>query len=312
MSENKIEFKLTKDIDGSDIELSNMSLEAIKSFNVLLDSVLKIVSNAVNPNNIRIKIEKGSASISAKCDNSQIETIFADYNDVIEHRSSKKELVHPWRSVQDLIVSNGYAYEINFVKDSIPHAVTDNIKSARPIRSRAIRTQPEFQICFLSGKLQTIGGKNPNFHLIDDEGNADVIRCNESDAIIVKNSLYHNVYISCWRKNVPDKRPLYFYCDIYPKPSIFDEFKSFIEAYDITELDEFLYQLHNKVKEYLSKKDKTHLVKFIKLFNHQSTDVNILKTILVITKAFNDNSSINPSRNLILENLKNKLKTDIF
>ena len=231
-----------------------------------------------------------------------IQNIINDFDEIIENKSAKRELVHQWKNIQNLLSLNGLGYEINFVSDSDIRPVYEEIKTAKQFRTKTLRNQTDTYLTFLSGHLRMIGGKNPNFHIVNNRDEKFTVKCNESQAMIVNKFLYSNINISCWCKK--SEIESFSFCDIYQDISLYENFKVFIQNIELAEEADALIDIHNQIKTFLNNKDFNKLCKFINLFNHESVDVNILKTILVITKSFSENEFLQNIR----EEIKNRLE----
>lgn len=312
MSISQLVFKITKDTDGSDVGLTNMSLEAVRSFKVLLDSVSGIIELSPNSDKLKVNIKEGSAAIVVEAAEPCLKPIIDDYAEIIENRSAKRELVQQWKILQNLVLSNGLTYQFDYISSTGTRPLYDEIKSAKQFRTKTTRNLSDSSLVFLSGRLLEVGGKNPNFHITDKSENATTVRCTEEDAILVNHSLYKEIYISCWCKKSENSKTVHTFNDIYSDPSLFEEFKVFIKKFDESEDSDALVDLHFQMKTYLSNKDFSKLCKFINLFNHESVDTNTLKTILVITKSIESNKELLSIRSEIKSLLESKINGEII
>jgi hypothetical protein len=66
--------------------------------------------------------------------------------------------------------------------------------------------------------------------------------------------------------------------------------------------------LHYKCRDFLDVQDYGGFRRFIRLFNHESTDVNILKTILIITQSFKEHENLKDMRKDIKDLFDKKMK----
>ncbi|RYE27483.1 MAG: hypothetical protein EOP45_01045 [Sphingobacteriaceae bacterium] len=307
MTENKLEFIINKDSTKNKVELDGMSVEAASAFSVLLNSMVKIVQ--ANPNNegLRIQIKSGSAVLIAEGTEEQIEEIQENFTDILNFKSSNKELVGEWRAIQSLFLANGLEYEANIYKKNQKTSILPHLKSSKIFRSKPVSTPLKSSIKFLQGKLIAVGGSNPNIHLEDSTGKRITISCTEVNAKKANRFLYDKILISCWVKaGGQDER--YELCDSYWKVEDFRSLESFIKEFAVTS-DEInqLKMLHYKCRDFLDNKDYGSVRKFIRLFNHDSTDVNILKTILIITQPFKDHERLKDMRQGLKELFEKKM-----
>jgi len=107
MSIGKLEFIVSKDKDGADIELDSMSLDATKAFLTLIESMTEIINYTPDTDNVRFKIVKGSAAIEALCDEDQLESIESSLDAILNKESFDDGLINGWRGVQSLFLANG-------------------------------------------------------------------------------------------------------------------------------------------------------------------------------------------------------------
>lgn len=301
MSENKLELKVIKDSDDSDIDLNNLSLDAAKSFLILFDSLTKIVELTPNNEGVTLQIISGSAVAVANGTASQIESVETCFDEIVNHVSTDKEIVSKWRAIQELVCKNGLQYEINIYKDSEKRPIFQTIKSAKQFRVKSNRIRPDITLKFLTGKLIEVGGKKPNIHLLDLDNNRFTINCDHANAKRANKYLYSDINVSVWFKNKEGSRAKYDFCDVYHSNEVYNDFSEFMIDY-YNDFDEIsaLKKLHYKCKFFIDNNDFIHLNKFIRLFNHDANDLNELKTILVITKAFKEQEHIK----LIRERIK--------
>jgi hypothetical protein len=309
---NKLEFKITKDLNNKDIDLKSMSLAASKSFLILLESLTKIIELTPNSKGIKIQIIEGSATAAAIGTASQINDVETEFNDIVNHKSSNKEIVEKWGSLQELFTKNGLQYEANFYKNSKKTSVLETIKSARKFtpKIKRKRRRSDTNLLFMSGRLIEVGGKKPNIHLLDSSDNRYTINCNEINAKRANRYLYEPINISTWAKIKEGYKSHYEFCDVYGNVETFNDFKEFMADYYLDD-DEIssLKKLHYKCKSFLDVQDFGSLRKFMKLFNHPIAEPNALKTILVITSDFKDNDRISGVRQGLKALLDEKIYT---
>ena len=55
---------------------------------------------------------------------------------------------------------------------------------------------------------------------------------------------------------------------------------------------EFLMDLHKEIKKHLLANDVRGVARIMKIYSHRSTNLNILKTILLATKSFKEREEI--------------------
>lgn len=310
MNVGTLELKIISDSNGKSIELDNLSIQAAKSLNTFLDSLINIADLVPikNRESLKIKVKKGSASVAIEGFSSDIEKIGKNFEDVANNISSNKELVDSWRAIQYVIHANGLNYEANIItpqKGKV--SIIDKIKLGKEFKTKSKRNKSDTNIAFLKGKLIAIGGLNPNFHLYNENQEETVVHCDEETAKKINSFLYNEIFVSTWCKSVPGTKPNHTYGDLYIHESNFIEFRDFIAKEKTDNDSEEFIKIHDKIKEITGEKDFGKLRKFLRLYSHSSVEVATLKTILVNTKAFNFNPDICDIRNDIKNILEKKI-----
>lgn len=297
MAENKLEFIISKDAAHRDVELDGMSINAARAFSILLSATISIVQLNDDSEGVKIQIKTGSAVIVAEGSENQIAEIEQNFNDVIQYKSSNKELVTGWREVQKLFHANGLEYSANIFRNNQKISIFNTLKTSKKLRARPVSYQINSSIRFLEGKLIEVGGANPNIHIEGPDGKKLTINCTESSAKKANRFLYEKILISCWVKTGKEKDN-YELCDSYWNHNHFDDFQSFLSDFTATqnEIDQ-LKKLHYKCRHYLDEQDYGSFRKFIRLFIHDSTNVNVLKTILIITQPLKNHEKLESMRN---------------
>jgi hypothetical protein len=298
MENDKFEIKITSEKDGSKTDLSNLTLKESKALVTILEAVTKIVELSAGAEKLKIQITKGSASVSANGDSSYIEEIQQGFTEVKEFRSTDSDLVDPWRKIQDLISLNGLSYEASFFSKGKKRDILPEISGNRRFYTQSKIRTTSYTLEFLKGQLIEIGGKVPNIHIIDKDLQNLTVHCKDFEAQRVNGFLYKDIYLSAWKTTKDGKPFKYNFCDFYKEVSDFEEYKSFFEDKNLHLLDN-LKNIHYKICAFLEKKEFMKVRQFIKLFNHESVDNSVLKTILIITKSHKDISHIADVRNNI-------------
>ena len=309
MPENKIEFKIIKDSSGQKVDLSNMSLEATTSLVTLLTSLTNIIKLNPDADKVTIQIVEGSARLIAEAPEPLIEQFEKGFADVLQHTSGDKELVDNWEAIQSLFKKNGLEYEANFYRNSVKTSVHKLIKSSKRFRIKTTRrkSNSDFELVFITGKLIEVGGKKPNIHIIGLDEIAITVNCEESEARKVNAFLYNQVKVSARRKKKPDGDYQYSFCDNYVNDDIYNDFQNFIVHANSQDEMECLIQVHNKIRDYIDAENFGVLRKFLRLYNHMSYDVSTLKTILVVTKSLKQHQEISELRGSIKALLEQKI-----
>lgn len=302
MSEEKLEFKITKDATGNDIELTNLSVEATESLILMLQSMKDIISNTPGAEQAKIQVVKGSATVMTIASEEVIQNFQESFQNVLDKKETDPSIVAPWRQLQNLFKANGLTYEANFYSRSQKVSLEKQIKKAKEFRARPVPKTASYAIQFVKGKLMEVGGAKPNLHLQD----LKPIRCTELQAIAVNKFLYQDIELLV-RKKTAHTEDEYTFCEFFINDEQKIYFKNLLHLLETKSLDDFLFDLHFEIKKMLDDKQLGVVAKVIRLFNHSSIDVNIVKTILVITKSFAEEEAIRELRAKLYHTLQSKL-----
>lgn len=205
MSENRLEIKVTKDANSKDIDITALSLEAAKSFLVIFESITKIVELTPDSRGVKIQITSGSAVVTAE--GKTIAHAKKEFDNILESKSTNKELVDQWRKIQSLFAANGLQYEAAFFEKGKKTAIYDTLKQHHKLRTKPTRQKKmRSEIEFISGKLIAVGGKNPNIHVEVDGKTLPPIACTEANANKAKLYLYQTIRFSTWARESQDAK----------------------------------------------------------------------------------------------------------
>lgn len=302
---SKIEFKILKDKNGNDIDLRNMSLPSTRAFLILLRSLTNIV-NLKTTKDVNIKILEGSAVVVAEGADNIIEEIEKDFNDVVNSKSVKKEVVENWREIQTLFKENGLEYEANFYRGADRRPVFENIKTHTKFKLRTFRNTYTTSVKFISGKLIEIGGQRPNIHVTT---GAEIITidCSEREAINVNRFLYQPIQVCTWKRKAHNQNPTYAFCDFYINEGQFRDIESFFIKFQSSDEIKKLELVHEEFRKYAESKNWGVAAKWLRPFNNECFDVSTLKTVLIITKSFKETEGIREIREAIKQKLEHKI-----
>ena len=307
MSEEKLEFKITKDANGKDIELTNLSVEATESLILLLQSMKDIISNTPGAENAKIQVVKGSATVMTVAASDVIQNFQKDFQNVLNKKETDPHKVAPWRDLQNLFKANGLIYEANFYTKAKKISVEKEIKRAKEFRAKPVKKQSTYSLQFVKGKLMEVGGANPNIHLQD----LRPVKCSEPQAIMVNKFLYQEIELLVRRKETLDNEE-YTFCEFFINDEQKIYFKNLLHLLETKSLDDFLFDLHFEIKKLLDAQQFGVVAKLIRLFDHSSIDVNIIKTILVITKSFAEQGELKEVRAKLYHTLKGNLSQTLI
>jgi len=295
--ENKLEFIIKTDSSKQKVDLNGMSIEAAKAFSVLFSSVVNIIRLNDDREGIKINIRSGSLVLEAIGTEEQIENIQEDFTKIISSKSDNKALVKEWRTIQELFQANGLAYEANIYTKKTKESVFDSLKTGKKLRAKRKFLPLKSSLSFMTGKLIAVGGTNPNIHIEQTNGKRITISCTEKNARKANRFLYDDIRISCWIKKSGNEEK-YELCDSYWDDQEFSYLSGFLSKFmSISNEIEQLKIIHYTSRDYLDAKNYSNFRKFLRLFIHDSTDINILKTILIITQAFKEHDKLKEMRN---------------
>lgn len=289
--------------------MDNMSIGVSNALLTILKATTRIVELTPDSKNIRICVKEGSAVVSIQ--GPAVEAVRKQFTQIVERRSFNKELVEEWRSIQTLFSSNGIQYEASFMIGNSSTSIVDSLKSKKQFRTkRKIRPPVSLNIVFITGKLIAVGGKNPNIHIENEKNDRIVISCTELGANKAKAFLYKKIMVCSWCTKAPghDKFEL---CDSYweNQVDLFNEFRDFVSRLSKAkdEIDS-LKMLHYKCQEILKEQDYKKFRKFLRLFNTEKQDINILKTLLIVSRPFANQDNIKPIFQEIEQKFKKKFE----
>lgn len=292
MSETKIEIKVLKDSKNKDVDLSAMTLEAASSFLILFESLTRIIQLTPDNKGITIQITSGSAVVAAegkKVANAKIE-----FEKVLDNESTDKELVDQWKRIQSVFNSNGLEYEANFYEKGVKTSFYNKLKSHQKLRTKRIKRKKfDSEIEFITAKLIEVGGKKPNIHIEVDGKTLPPISCTEINAVKANRFLYQTIRLSAWATAVNGGKR-YVLCDSYPDEVIYNELQSFVKELVGLEQVEALKRLHYQCRYYMDNQNYGMFRKFLRLFSHESTEINAIKMILIVTQSVRDHERLAP------------------
>lgn len=285
--------------------MDNMSVDVSNALLTILKATTRIVELTPNHKNIRICVKEGSAVVSIQ--GPAVEAVQKQFTQIVERKSSNKELVEEWRNIQTLFTSNGIQYEAAFKVGSTSTSIIDNLTSKKQFRTkRKTRPAVSLNIAFLTGKLIAVGGKNPNIHVDVEDEERIVISCTELGANKAKAFLYKEILVSTWCTKSAENNK-YELCDSYwaDQINMFNEFRDFISRLKkATDEIESLKMIHYKCQEMLKEKEYKKYRRFLRLFNTERHDINVLKTLLIVTRPFSEHEDIK----LIYDEIDQKFK----
>ncbi len=282
MAENKFVLRITKDANGQDIDIKAMSLETVKKFMVLAEAFTKIVE--LTPNNQKITLSITGNSIGMVAEGEDVKTMKEQYEKAKEGDMQVRSLFQPYNAIQSLISANGYEFEAIQFTDGEEKSIQQELKDNGVFKSKPEKKIFNFFPIFVTGYFYEGGGKvKKNLHIQTVESDKTYkVACTPETSRRARKFLEGTIFISAW-KGSSTKGEEYLFCDAYDHPNMFNELKKFID--DIRDKDEIevLSEIHDKIRQYIDKKYFGRLRKLIRLFLHESVDINILNEFLLLT-----------------------------
>jgi hypothetical protein len=308
MNADRIEIKIVKDSKSNNAELNAMSLEVLRAFSILTESLKEILENTSNNNDLLVEVKSGSVTIAVL--GQEVSQINTEFNKILESESSNKKLVSSWRSIQELFIENGLVYDAAFYSQGQKMPFYETLKTAAKFRTKPKKNRiTNTNIIFLTGRLIEVGGKKPNLHVELTTGQTITIACDVKKANQAKAFLYETIYLSGWQ-NKKDEQCKYEFCDSYfsHHADFYHRQERFIQEFKSTQNEiEALKMIHFECRKYLDEKNYSFLRKFLRLFVHSSTDLNVLNTLLIVTQAFTEHEALKESIKKLTELFEVKL-----
>lgn len=308
-SNNSVVLIVNTDELNQQFTKDSMSLSTVENF-LKLASQLTQIARKINPGTT-FEIIEGSYGLAAYAGNAETTELDKLIQGVLENDSEDSDFVKCMREIQSVIQANGHAYTFKINTNGHEKNYTNAVKSARQFRTkrRIVNEESTYVLKFMKGKLFDAGGKMPNLHIEDVESNGEIkIDCTEKNAMRAINYLYQTIYVSVWEEFKGHAFVGRRFCDVYDSEETYLDFKNFYESLSgLNELD-VLSAVHDKCID-LVKKHRTadpnttitknkwlfdlgYLRKFVRLFIHESVDVNVKNTILIATATFNDTNDL--------------------
>jgi hypothetical protein len=307
-----IQFRITKDANGGEISLDNLSIKATNSLIEIL-TALRNIAQYENKPDLTIAVTKGSAIAAMKGQESLL-TVQQGFWNVFNNKSERSNVyVHNMQIIKDQIIKSDLEFEISFSDDGDRVQVIDLFKNKFRKKRERKAIENNFKMEFFDAKLMSNGGNKPNFHVMD-QHNSYTIKCTEAEAKKVSPFLYEKLKFSAWGKINSQSKIEYTFCDTYNanERDFYNEFKMFFTEFKNLEGTEPIKLIHYKLKEFYSNSQFKESRKFIKLFCDDLADVNHLKTILIISKTFKQHEDLNDLLKKIEELIVSKTNTRVL
>ena len=284
---NSFELKVVTDQDGKNVSLDDMPIGAAKAFLTFYEALVTLaeLSGDENP---RVGIKSGSAVAFATGNTAEL--IEEQYDQVVAGKCVDPDIVKQWREVQSQVQANGFGLEINAVSAKGVRHLKADIKQAKKFVKKSVKSKFSNSIKFISGTLEEVGA---NIHVLTDEGEKITIECQQSVALKAIKYIFKPIWVAVWAKEATTgARASYELCDVYNGEEQYNGFKDFFEDLEKENKIGGLTAIHQTIKAELARENFGGLRKLLKLWNHPTTDIQTLKIILVITKAFKNDERL--------------------
>ncbi len=302
---SQIEIKLTA-ANNESVSLKSMSPEALDSFMVVVKSLKSIITTITT--NAVFSIQEGSAKCCVNVPHEDLKLIYGEIDTAIKGQSKDKVFASNLRTIQEQLKRVGYDYSFNCLAQiknpGNVISIHDRLKGAKKISVKRSKYQLEYKLRLLSGFLNQIGGKDPNYHFDYGHGEKITINCSREEAIEIKKYLYQDisVVLLCKEWSIPNKNE--YYHKVILESNQVNILKSFFNGYykydnlvgKLEFIHDFVYDLMSNQMNGLS------ILKILLVsFCDEKFHLSELKTLLIISKPFKDDELIAHARKLLLE-----------
>lgn len=295
MSTDKIEIKLTY-VDDEYVDLSNMSVKALESFLCVTNS-LKNISESVS-DQFTFTIKSGSAYASVNGSQNNIKDIYFKIDEALKGESTDEIVTSNLRNIQKEIQNTVFKYQFLYGNEILD----TRIRTAKKIAKKRTKQLFENKLEIVSGFFNQIGGNDPNYHFDYGNGNRLTIDCTIVETEELKEYLYKTISSLVIKKTFEDEqiKPMFEHKSIIEDELVYP-FKEFlINYYQTQDLIERLESIYDFIDN--SDKKEKYIELFLKAFKSTIFSVSDIKTILVISKSFQErNENIRKSRAELLK-----------
>jgi len=295
MSADKIEIKLTY-VDDEYVDISNMSVKALESFLSVTNS-LKNISESVS-DQLTFTIKSGSAYASVNGQRNDIGNIYSKIDEALKGQSTDEIVTSNLRNIQKEIQNSVFKYQFLYGNE-----VLDNrIRTAKKIAKKRTKQLFENRLEIISGYFNQIGGNDPNYHFDYGFGNRLTIDCTINETEELKLYLYKTISSLVIKKTYEDDqiKPVFEHKTII-EDELVQSFKEFLKNYYCEEnLIKRLETIYDFIDN--SEEKEKYIELLLKAFKSPVFNVSEIKTILVISKSFQEkNESIRINRAELLK-----------
>jgi len=296
------------------VSLRSLSPEALDSFLRVISSLKLIASSIASSQEISFTIQEGSASFAVveSRNSNDLDEMYSEMERAINGDSENKSITSNLRVIQTQFKREEFNYSFNYNKSQGSvielHSLLLNAKKITVKRRRRAYTH---KVKIISGFLNLIGGKNPNYHFDNGAGISLTIDCSQDDAKEVNKYLYQtiDVLVVCKEWTNEDKKDVYFHKTVIRRETV-RLLKSFLrEYYRKSNLLDKLRAIHDFTHSCINRNDFGFeiLGYLLVAFNDNNFHLSEIKTLLVISKQFKENALIAGPREQLLTTYEIKL-----
>ena len=289
MARDKIEIRLTSE-GGNRVDLREMSIEALESFITVTSSLKNIAESQTR--DITFTIKNGSAYASVNAGITDIDNIILMMDQAIEGESEDELVTENMRSIQSQLKKSGLNYQLYYSGNN----QKDKIVNASKITKKRIKIDYHYQLEVIEGFFNSLGGNQPNYHFDYGDGDKKIVDCSREDVQELKDYLYKDISCLVLKK----------YNDEYKEKTVYTHY-SLLLGEQVNLFKWFLDSLNNSsnlfdrlelIYDFVEKsKDKiSDLEIVLKSCDYLFSDINELKTLLILTRGFSVNKNIQQHR----------------
>lgn len=293
---DRIEIKLTQ-VDSQDVDLDNMSKDALVSFLSVVDS-LKNISDNLLSDEATFTIRKGSALISLNSTPDNIALVYNRMDEAINGNSTNTTMTSNMRKIQKEMQNPLFLYYCSYNGVDI----APKIREAKKITKKRVSKSLDYKLKILTGFFNQIGGNDPNYHFDQGKGKKRItIECTIEDAVELKDKLYQNISTVVIGKlnNNSENKTTYQHCAILEDGQI-TRLRQFLNSYnsknDLIERLDCIYEFID-----ISEDRENDILLLLKIFKNKIFNINEIKTVLIISKHISEScDNIKNHRNELL------------
>lgn len=299
MSIERIELKL--EYVGDDyVDLNNMSLRALESFLSVTSSLKNIAENIST--DVTFTIKKSSAYTSVNGSPQEINNIFQSIDKAIEGESDDEIVTSNLRNIQKEIQNQVFKYQFKYADIKLD----EKLRHSKKITKKRVISNYKKELSILSGFFNSIGGNDPNYHFDYGSNNRLTIDCNFPDVDELKDYLYQTISCLVLKKFSEDDDKIFYYHISILEENQINRFKEFI--FTLNTQNHLLERL-DSIYDFMDKSNSRikDLKILLKSYDSIFSDINELKTLLILTKSLKGHSEIKEHRKNLLNHFENTL-----